>query len=66
MTHIKYDYVLNNMSEAFNSVILESRTKPLVIGKVIGWNFQTYLMWMFFTTLKGRLRELTHTPTYGL
>lgn len=36
MTHIKYDYVLNNMSEVFNIVILESRAKPLVIGKLIG------------------------------
>ncbi|XP_058755786.1 uncharacterized protein LOC131629000 [Vicia villosa] len=29
-THNKCDAVLNNMSEAFNSVILESRAKPLI------------------------------------
>ena len=29
-THNKCDAVLNNMSESFNSVILESRAKPLI------------------------------------
>lgn len=40
-SHNKCDSVLNNMLEAFNSVILESRTRPLV---TLLEEIKTYIM----------------------
>lgn len=38
-THNKCDVVLNNMSKYFNSIILESRVKPLMMEEI-----KTYMM----------------------
>lgn len=66
------------MSEAFNSVTVESRAKPLMImleeirtyimenwtSNMMG--FPYHVMVIFYLTLRRKWRESTHRPTYEL
>ena len=48
--HNKCDVILNNMSEAFNSVILDYRAKPLIIMEE---EIRTYMMERCATSQKA-------------
>ncbi|XP_050912557.1 uncharacterized protein LOC127127418 [Lathyrus oleraceus] len=68
-THNKFDVVLNNMFEAFNSVILKSMAKPLITimedisnnmmenGPLVGRGFKTWQMLKCYQKIRRKIEK---------